>query len=149
MSEERFERLELKLDTVVADVAVLKTDVAVLKTDVAVLKTDVAVLKTDVAVLKTDVGVLKADVGGLKTDVGGLHHKVDTLGREMRVLYEDTIDRIRATDRTDLLRMEMRAGFDEILRKLAEHAGPGEAADRHFATVLDNHEQRIRTLENR
>jgi hypothetical protein len=39
MSEERFNRIETKLDGVVADVTVLKSDVSVLKTDVSDLKT--------------------------------------------------------------------------------------------------------------
>ena len=119
MSEERFQRIEQKLDGVVADVAVLKTDVA----------------------------VLKADVAGLKTDVGGLKTDVAALGNQMRVLHEDVIDRIRATDSTEILRAEMRSGFAEVLRALADHAVPGEAADRLFARVLDDHEQRIQSLE--
>lgn len=149
MSEERFQRLEHKLDGVVADVSSLKADVSVLKTDVAELKTDVAELKTDVAVLKTDVSGLRADVSGLKTDGVSIQASIIDLGHQMRVLHEDVLDRIRAADPTEILRAEMRAGFTEVLRALADHAIPGDAADRQFARTLDNHEHRIQTLERR
>ena len=107
MSEERFQRIECKLDAVAADVA------------------------------------------GLKTDVAGIYDNIDGLGRQMRVLHEDTLDRIRALNGYDALREEMRAGFQEVLRRLADHAVPGDAADRQFALRLDNHEQRIQALEHR
>ena len=124
---------EVRLSQVRSDIEVLKTDVAVLKTDVAVLKTDVAVLKTDVAVLKTDVGELKIEVKDLR--------------RHMGVLHEETLDRIRGIKEDDSLRREMRAGFAELRKLFIDHMVPGEAADRHFANTLADHERRLRTLE--
>jgi archaellum component FlaC len=73
-TQERFGRIESRLDVLSADVAQIKTDVAGLKTDVAGLKTDVA---------------------GLRTDVAGLRTGLSDLGHQMRVLHEDTIDRIK------------------------------------------------------
>jgi FtsZ-binding cell division protein ZapB len=107
MSEERFNRLETKLDGVVADVAVLKTDVAELKTDVAVLKTDVR---------------------GLKADQTSMEER---LVAQMRMLHEDTIDRLRTISEAQ-----------DAARELAR-----ERANRHFSLVLDNHEHRLTALE--
>jgi cell division protein FtsB len=58
-NDERFGRVETRMDNLEADVNVLKQDVNVLKQDVNVLKQDVNVLKQDVNVLKQDVGDLK------------------------------------------------------------------------------------------
>jgi outer membrane murein-binding lipoprotein Lpp len=140
MSEERFNEIDRRFDELAADVSELKTDVAELKTDVAGLKTDVAGLKTDVAGLKTDVAGLKTDVAGLKTETVGLR-------RHMGVLHEDVIDRIRGIREDDSLRQEMRAGFAMILKRLDDHAIPGEAADRGFAATLADHEKRITAIE--
>jgi hypothetical protein len=46
--------------------------------------------------LRADVAVLKADVAGLRGDVQHLDAKFDDLGRYMRVLHEDLIERIKA-----------------------------------------------------
>ncbi len=48
MSEERFDRLEHRLDGVIADVEVLKADVAVLKTDVKDFRRHMGVLHEEV-----------------------------------------------------------------------------------------------------
>ena len=50
--DERFGRIETKLDTVERDTSTLKQDVGVLKQDVGVLKQDVVTLKQDVSYLK-------------------------------------------------------------------------------------------------
>jgi uncharacterized coiled-coil DUF342 family protein len=142
MSEERFERIEQRLDGLWVDMAEIKADVAELKTDVAELKTDVAGLKTDVAGLKTD-------VGGLKGAVTDLQRESRDLRIHMGVLHEDLVDRIKAIREDDSLRREMRAGFAELKQLLLDHAIPGDAADRHFAATLHDHEQRISTLERR
>jgi hypothetical protein len=161
MSEERFDRLENRVDAVAAGVAELKTDVAELKTGVAGLKTGVAELKTGVAGLKTDVAGLKTGVAGLKTSTAGLetggaslrvHVQANTaaiaeLRRHMGMLHEDVIDRIRALKEDDSLRREMRAGFAELRQLLTDHTVVGDAADRRFAATLDDHEHRIRSLE--
>jgi len=69
------------------------------------------------------------------------------LRRHMGVLHEDVIDRIRGIREDDSLRQEMRAGFAMIMRRLDDHAIPGEAADRTFAATLSDHEKRITSLE--
>ena len=133
MSDQQFEEIRTRLGGLEGTTGGLVRDVAVLKTDVAVLKTDVAVLKTDVAVLKTDVAVLKTDVKDIR--------------RYMGVLHEDVVDRLREIREDDSLRREMRAGFAELRQLFLEHTIPGEAADRHFASALNDHERRIQTLE--
>lgn len=89
MSGESFERIEHRLHR-------LETGQDALRADVAGLKSDVAELKADVGELKSDVAGLKSDVVGLKADVVGLKANVDDLGREMRVLHEDAVERIKA-----------------------------------------------------
>jgi chromosome segregation ATPase len=142
VSEERFDRIERRLDGVAADVAVLQTDVAVLKSDVAVLKVDVSELKTDVSELKTDVWELKAKVADNTTGIADLR-------RHMGVLHEEVLDRFRALAEDDSLRREMRAGFAELRQLLKDLTVVGDAADRRFAATLDDHEDRIRRLEGR
>jgi hypothetical protein len=88
-------------------------------------------------------------VAGLKTDVAELKTETVAIRRHMGVLHEDVIDRIRGIREDDSLRLEMRAGFAMIMKKLEDHAIPGEAADRRFAATLGDHEQRITTLERR
>lgn len=97
-------------------------------------------LTANVTGLKTDATILKADIAELKTET------VD-LRRHMGVLHEDVIDRIRGIREDDSLRQEMRAGFAMIMKRLDDHAIPGEAADRAFAATLADHERRITTLE--
>jgi hypothetical protein len=92
---------------------------------------------------------LTADVASLKTDVIDLKAETVDLRRHMGVLHEDVVERIRAIGDDGSLRLEMRAGFAMIMKRLEEHAVPGEAADRHFAATLADHEQRITTLERR
>ncbi len=53
----------------------------------------------------------------------------------MDVLHEEVIDRIRDIREDDSLRLEMRAGFAMIMKRLDDHAIPGEAADRAFAAT--------------
>lgn len=77
-----------------------------------------------------------------------LKENVRELGTHMRVLHEDTVARIQGIgDGFDGLRAEMRTGFSEVMRALADHAIPGDAADRRFAAQLEDHEHRIQALE--
>ena len=108
MSEERFDEIDRRFDLLTADVKELQSDVAELKTD----------------------------VGGLKADVAGLKAETVDLRRHMGVLHEDVIERIRGLHDDDSLRQEMRAGFAMIVKRLDDHAIPGEAADRAFAATL-------------
>jgi outer membrane murein-binding lipoprotein Lpp len=126
MSEERFDEIDRRFDRLTANVTSLQADVTNLQTDVTNLQADVTVLKTDVA--------------GLKTET------VD-LRRHMGVLHEDVIDRIRGIREDDSLRLEMRAGFAMIMKRLDDHTVPGDAADRAFAATLADHEKRIASLE--
>jgi hypothetical protein len=126
MSEVRFDEIDRRFDRLTANVTGLQADVTNLQADVTNLQADVTVLKTDVAGLKTE--------------------SVD-LRRHMGVLHEDVIDRIRGIREDDSLRLEMRAGFAMIMKRLDDHAIPGEAADRAFAATLADHERRITSLE--
>lgn len=99
--------------------------------------------------LVADLTDLKTDVAGLKTDVAGLKTGAVDLRRHMGVLHEDVIERIRGIREDDSLRLEMRAGFAMIMKRLDDHAILGDAADRRFAATLGDHEQRITTLERR
>jgi chromosome segregation ATPase len=133
MSEERFNGIDNRLELLTADMKELRSDVAE--------------LKTDVAELKTDVGELKADLGELRRDVVGLKVETVDVRRHMGVLHEHVIDRIRGIREDDSLRQEMRAGFAMIMKRLDDHAIPGDAADRAFAATLADHERRITSLE--
>lgn len=95
MSEERFDRIESKLE---------------------VLETGVARLQTDVTVLQTNVTVLQTNVTELRTDVTQLRHY-------MGVIHEDLVDRIRGSAMPEeQLRREWSSGLeglrDETERRL-------------------------------
>src|SRR5262245_61805764 len=100
MSQEHFERIDNRLDR--------------LEGDVIALRVDVAGLKTDVGGLKTDVGSLKTDVAGLTAAVAALDIKQDDHARQMRVLHEDLVDRIKAIPTDGPTRAEMQRGFDTL-----------------------------------
>lgn len=78
MSEERFDRVDKRLDGLGADVQVLQADVAVLKTDVAELKTDVRDLRRHMGVLHEEV---LDRIQGIGED--------DSLRREMRAGFAE------------------------------------------------------------
>jgi archaellum component FlaC len=61
------------------------------------IESTVGQVQADVAGLKTDVAGLKTDVAGLKTDVARLDAGYVDLGREMRALHEEVIQRIADT----------------------------------------------------
>jgi len=101
----------------------------------------------DVAALKTDVAQLKTDVAGLKVDVARLENRLEELGRYMLVLHEDVIDRLKAADPHEGLRLEMRAGFAEIRQLFSEHLIQDGDAHRYFAGQLKEHSDRLTKLE--
>ena len=115
MSEERFDEIDRRFDRLTANVTNLQADVTHLQADVTVLKTDVAGLKTETVDLR----------------------------RHMGVLHEDVIDRIRGIREDDSLRLEMRAGFAMIMKRLDAPTVPGDAAARAFAAATADHEKRI------
>jgi archaellum component FlaC len=117
MSEERFGRIETKLDN--------------LSKGQEELKRDVGGLKVDVGGLKKDVGGLKKDVGGLKKDVGDLKTGQADLRRHMGVLHEEVLDRIQAlVFDPEPLRREFKAGISDLREELILRIEPLEAAAR-------------------
>ena len=76
MSEERWDRIESKIDT--------------LTTEVGVLKADVGVLKADVGVLKADVGRLDVGFAELQDNQVSLHVQVARLDQKVHVLHGRT-----------------------------------------------------------
>jgi hypothetical protein len=110
MSEERFGRIETKLDN---------------------LSKGQEELKRDVGGLKVDVGGLKKDVGGLKKDVGDLKTGQADLRRHMGVLHEEVLDRIQAlVFDPEPLRREFKAGISDLREELILRIEPLEAAAR-------------------
>jgi chromosome segregation ATPase len=83
-----FSEVNVRLDRIEGDVAILKDDVAILKVDVAILKDDVAILKDDVSNLKIEMKEVK---GGLFE----LNSKVDNLAKsnkeDIDILSSDMI----------------------------------------------------------
>jgi hypothetical protein len=71
------------------------------------------------------------------------------LVHDMGVMHEDLLDHIRGAADDSGLRSEMNRRFDEVLAQLRDHALPGDAADRHFARTLNDHEKRLTDLERR
>jgi hypothetical protein len=68
----------------------------------------------------------------------------------MDTFHQEVVNQLGILDeRRKRLRREMRAGFAELRQILTDHMVVGDAADGQFATRLDDHEKRIRTLEGR
>ena len=113
MSNERFGRIEGRLDE---------------------LKTDVAVLKTDVAVLKTDVAVLKTDVASLATKYDRLDNRVEHLHDRMEILHAEVIDNIRAIpDPVPQMRRMLDAAVTDLREEIGRRLDPLEAAVKYLS----------------
>jgi len=68
----------------------------------------------------------------------------------MDTFHQEVVNQLGILDeRRKRLRREMQAGFAELRQILTDHMVVGDAADRQFATRLDDHEKRIRTHEGR
>jgi hypothetical protein len=95
--------------------------------------------------------LVAGDVAVLKTDVMSLRDGQADLARQMRVLHEEVIDRIRTIGEGEFaaIRSEMRAGFADLRQILTDHITVGDAADRSHAHRLDDHERRISAIEQR
>lgn len=103
MSEERFKKIETKLDN----------------------------LGKGQEELKRDVGGLKKDVSGLKKDVNDLKIGQVELRRHMGVLHEEVLDRIQALAfDPEPLRREFKAGISDLREELVRRIEPLEAAAR-------------------
>lgn len=118
VSEERFGRIEFRLDGLQRDVAGLRQDVNELRHDVTGLRQDVGVLRQDVNVLRQDVGELNVGYSELRTEVRDVR-------RHMLVLHEEVISTIKALDpapQIEQLRRETREQItalrDEIDHRL-------------------------------
>ena len=106
MSEERFDRLEVKVSAVQADVQELKVDVRQLKTD----------------------------VGQIKGIITELRDGQLSLSRQMRVLHEDVIRNIKAIpDPRAAMREEIRSAFAELREELERRIGPLETTVRQHS----------------
>ena len=103
MSEERFARIETKLDN----------------------------LSKGQEELKRDVGGLKVDVRGLTQDVSGLKTGQIDLRRHMGVLHEEVLDRIQAlVFDPEPLHREFKARISDLREELILRIEPLEAAAR-------------------
>ncbi|RKD26095.1 hypothetical protein SAMN02745883_02245 [Caminicella sporogenes DSM 14501] len=79
MSNNMFQQILEKLNSMDKKLSNLGTDVNTLKTDVSSLKDDVYILKTDVSFLKDNVDVLKTDTNNLKAGQERIEIKLDTV----------------------------------------------------------------------
>lgn len=123
MSEERWDRIESKIDT--------------LTTDVGVLKTDVGVLKTDVGVLKADVGRLDVGFAELQDNQVSLHLQLARLDQEMHVLHEANLNQFKLlAEGHEGIRQEMARGFSELREEMSRRLDPLELAVRYHSKLL-------------
>jgi len=154
MSDERLARIEGTLGVLVKGQAELIGRVTNVETGQAELIGRVTNVETGQAELigrvtnvETGQAELKSSVVELKGSVVELRGSVAELRTHMGVLHEDVIGRIRDMAEDASLRTEMNRRFDEVMTNLADHAIPGDAADRHFARAVNDHEKRITALE--
>lgn len=123
MSEERWDRIESKIDT--------------LTTDVGVLKADVGVLKTDVGVLKADVGRLDVGFAELQDNQVSLHVQLARLDQKVHVLHEANLDQFKLLAEGQVsIRQEIARGFSELREEMGRRLDPLEAAVRYHSKLL-------------
>lgn len=142
MSDERLANIETKLDQLIAG-PVLR-----LETDVQALKAHVQSLQTGQGRLEADVSSLTVGQECLGTDVSSLKVGLADTRTEMRLLHESTKAEIRVVaEGLAAHREETRRGFDKVLTRMAELLAPVTAAVAHHSNVLDDHEHRLRAVE--
>jgi chromosome segregation ATPase len=113
MSEERLERIEKKQDTMLADIDTMKADIADLKTGQA---------------------EMRADIAGLKEGQDSLLAGQEDLGRQMRVLHEDAISRIKAIpEYSGPTKQEFERGLADIRETIGRRLDPLEATARRLS----------------
>ena len=114
MSEERLARIESKLDGLAETVGTLTGTVGTLAGTVATLVEGQAQLTVGFA--KLEAGQAKLEAGQEELQAGQM-----SLGNQMRVLYEDTLDRMRALDPAPLIatvRREIADAHEGVIRRL-------------------------------
>ena len=109
MSEERWDRIESKIDA----------------------------LTTDVGALKTDVGRLNAGFVEMQDNQVSLHVQLARLDQEMHVLHEATLDQFKLlAEGHEGIRQEMARGFAELREEVGRRLDPLEAAVRYHSKRL-------------
>jgi chromosome segregation ATPase len=114
---ERFDRIDSRLDRLEAG----QDD----------LRSDVKNLQAGQDSLRSDVRELRADHGTLRTDL-------EDLGRHMRVLHEEVLDRIRAIPEYS---GPTRAEFAELKEMLGRRLDPLEATVRQHSAEIEHLKQ--------
>jgi hypothetical protein len=118
MSEERFDRIDERLDRV---------------------ETGQTGLRADVARLEACQNDLRADLTG---HVGRLEGRIDDLDRHMHVLHEEAMDRIAAMpESVDALRVEMVRGFAVITEAIDRRLDPLEITVRQHSMDIERLKQ--------
>jgi len=127
VSEERFIRIETKIDVLQADVKQLKHDVKELRKDVDWLKVEVKELRVDVDWLKVELKEVKVEIKELKAD-----------------FYSFRVETNRRLDRLEINQELMR---DDIKHLAEGQAGIVEQIARGFAEMRQYIDERLVPLE--
>jgi uncharacterized phage infection (PIP) family protein YhgE len=121
VSEERLARIESKLDGLAETVGTLTGTVGTLAGTVATLVEGQAQLQVGFA--KLEAGQAKLEAGQAKLEAGQeeLQAGQMSLGNQMRILYEDTLDKMKALDPAPLMatvRREIAEAQEGVIRRL-------------------------------
>jgi chromosome segregation ATPase len=120
MSEERFDRIEQRLDRLEAGQNELRAD-----------------LKAHAGRLESGQQQLRSDLEG---HVGRLDGLIDDLDQHMHVLHEDVIARIAAIpEYTGPTKAEMQQGFADLREAIERRLDPLEAIERRRRTRKPRH----------
>jgi hypothetical protein len=122
MSEERFDRVEQRLDRLEVGQNELRAD-----------------LRADVGRLESGQQQLRS---GLEAHVSRLDGRIDDLDRHMHVLHEDVIARIAAIpEYTGPTKAEMQQGFAELREAIDRRLDPLEATVRQHTIEIERLKQ--------
>jgi chromosome segregation ATPase len=144
MSEERWERIEQSLETLVTGQLELRGDVQELRNGVKELQSDVQELRDDVKELRTDVEELKTGHAELRTDVRELKTGQAKLRTDVQELQAGQLMFDQRLGRVEINQEDMK---DQIKQIAEGHAAVLAAIGRGFEAQREMLDRRLAPLE--
>jgi len=152
MSEERFARIEATQEQLVvgqtrleAGQAELRAGQDELRAAVEGVRTGQDELRAGLADVRSDVAGVRSGLAEVRSDVSELRVEVKDFGRQMRILHEEVLERLKAIpDPTESLRREMKAGNDALREELLRRIEPLELTARDHTAELSRLKARRR-----
>lgn len=99
MSDERFDRLEGMLATLIGKVGRMEVNFSNMQDDIKQLKGDSEHVKGDIVQIKREVGQIKGEVGQLKANVSALESCMNTIEKNQAAMREEIEVKFNVVDK--------------------------------------------------